>query len=149
MIKYTIQEIIDWVPSFLSWRMLFLLHLSFEGVTEVDTDPKTGFYTLRLLPLIRVLCLCHSKVQHQRAARKGGAFLKDYKIICQKKGNDNKIILGDLNCTMDKVDRDGKNKTQITYRCCSNYALSKLIVDNGLEDLLRRENQYSPESILI
>ena len=142
MIKYTIQEIIDWVPSFLSWRMLFLLHLSFEGVTEVDTDPKDRF-------LMRVLCLSHSKVQHQRAARKGGAFLKDYKIICQKKGNDNKIILGDLNCTMDKVDRDGKNKTQRTFRCCSNYALSKLIVDNGLEDLLRRENQYSPESILI
>ena len=142
MIKYTIQEIIDWVPSFLSWRMLFLLHLSFEGVTEVDTDPKDKF-------LMRVLCLCHSKVQHQRAARKGGAFLKDYKIICQKKGNDNKITLGDLNCTMDKVDRDGKNKTQRTFRCCSNYALSKLIVDNGLEDLLRRENQYSPESILI
>ena len=75
--------------------------------------------------------------------------MKDYKIICQKKGNDKKIILGDLNCTMDKVDRDGKDKTQRTFRCCSNYALSKLIVDNGLEDLLRRENQYSPESILI
>ena len=47
-------------------------------------------------------------------------------------------MLGDLNCTMDKIDRDGENKTQRLYRCCSNYALSKLIVDNGLEDLLRR-----------
>ena len=54
-------------------------------------------------------------------------------------------MLGDLNCTMDKIDRDGENKTQRLYRCCSNYALSKLIVDNGLEDLWRRENPDSPE----
>ena len=26
--------------------------------------------------------------------------------------NENKIILGDLNCTVDKIDRDGENKTQ-------------------------------------
>ena len=54
--------------------------------------------------------------------------------------NKNKIILEDLNCTMDNIDRDGKNKTQRLYRCCSNYALSKLIMDNGLVDLWRREN---------
>ena len=44
-------------------------------------------------------------------------------------GNENKIILGDLNCTMDKMDRYGGNKTQRIYKCCSNYALT---VDNGL-----------------
>ena len=37
------------------------------------------------------------------------------------------------------MDRDGKNKTQGIYRCCSNYALSKLIVDNKLKDLWRTE----------
>ena len=53
MIKYTIQEIIDWVPS-LSPRdthtkgMLFLLHLSLEGVTEVDTDPKERFVSFKV-----------------------------------------------------------------------------------------------------
>ena len=47
---------------------------------------------------------------------------------------------------MDKIDRDDENKTQRLYRCCSNYALSKLIVDNGLEDLWRRENPDSPGS---
>ena len=26
--------------------------------------------------------------------------------------NENKIIFGDFNCTMNKVDRDGENKTQ-------------------------------------
>ena len=46
---------------------------------------------------------------------------------------------------MDKIDRVGENKTQRLYRCCSNYALSKLIVDNGLEDLWRRENLDCPE----
>ena len=53
----------------------------------------------------------------------------------KNEGNENKIILGDLNCTMDKIDRDGENKTQRLYRCCSNYALSKLIVDNRLENV--------------
>ena len=63
----------------------------------------------------------------------------------KNEGNENKVIIGDLNCTMDKIDRDGENKAQRLYRCCSNYALSKLIVDNGLEDLWRRENPDSSE----
>ena len=45
------------------------------------------------------------------------------------------FFFGDLNCKMDKIDRGGENKTQRLYRCCYNYALSKFIVDNGLEDL--------------
>ena len=52
--------------------------------------------------------------------------------------NENKIILGYLNCTMDKIGRDDENKTQRLYRCCFNYVVSKLIVDNELEDLWRR-----------
>ena len=61
------------------------------------------------------------------------------------KGNENKIILEDFNCTMDKMGRDAEKKTQRLYWCCSSYALSKLIVDNGLEDLWKRENPDSPE----
>ena len=34
----------------------------------------------------------------------------------KKEENENKIILGDLNCTMDKIDKDGENKTQRIYR---------------------------------
>ena len=34
-------------------------------------------------------------------------------------GNENKIILGDFNITMDKMDRDGGNKIQRLYRCRS------------------------------
>ena len=50
----------------------------------------------------------------------------------KNKLNKNKIILEDFNCTMDKMGRDGENKTQRLYWCCSSYALSKLILDNGL-----------------
>ena len=61
------------------------------------------------------------------------------------KGNENKTILEDFNCTMDKMGRNGENKTQRPYLCCSSYALSKRIVDNELEDLWRRENPDSSE----
>ena len=54
--------------------------------------------------------------------------------------NENKIIFGDFNFTMDKMDRDGENKIQKLYRCCSNYTLSKFIVN-----LWRREIQEFPE----
>ena len=65
----------------------------------------------------------------------------------KNEGNENKIMLGVLNCTMVKIDRDGENKTQRIYRSCSNYALSRFIVDSGLEDLWRKENLDSPEFI--
>ena len=47
----------------------------------------------------------------------------------KNEGNENKIILGDFNCTMNKMDRYGGNKTQRFYRSCSYYALT---MDNGL-----------------
>ena len=47
----------------------------------------------------------------------------------KNEGNKNKIILGDFNCSMDKMETYGGNKTQRLYRYCSNYAL---IVNNGL-----------------
>ena len=46
---------------------------------------------------------------------------------------------------MNQIDRDGGQKTQRLYRCSSNYALSKLIVNNGIEDLWRKENPDSSE----
>ena len=46
---------------------------------------------------------------------------------------------------MNQIDRDGGQKTQRLYRCSSNYALSKLIVNNGIEDLWRKENPNSSE----
>ena len=57
--------------------------------------------------------------------------------------NENKIILGDFNCNMDKMERDCRNKTLYKYHF--NYALSRLIVNHGLEDLWERENPDSSE----
>ena len=62
----------------------------------------------------------------------------------KNEGNENKIILGDFNCIMDKMDSDGENKTQKLYRCCSNYSLLKVIVDNEPQGLWRKENPDSP-----
>ena len=57
--------------------------------------------------------------------------------------NENKIILGDFNCTMDKMDRHDGNKTQRLYRSCSNYAFT---VDNALRIYgWKRENPDSSE----
>ena len=60
----------------------------------------------------------------------GGRFFKGLQNYMENKneGNENKIILRDFNCTMDKMDKYGGNKTQRLYRCCSNYTL---LVDNG------------------
>ena len=41
---------------------------------------------------------------------------------------------------MNKMEKDGENERQRIHRCGSNYALSKLVLDNGLEDLWRRES---------
>ena len=95
----------------------------------------------------RVFCIyvpSGYSTREQLARRRFFEGLQNY-VENKNEGNENKIILGDFNCTMDKMDRDGENKTQRLYKCCSNYSLSKLIVYNELEDLWRRENPDSPE----
>ena len=126
--------------------MLFLLHLSLEGVTEVDTDPKGRFVSVKVTTANESSVCAHSGYSTREQLAKGRFFerLQNY-MQNKNKGNDNKIMHGDLNCTMDKIERDGENKKQRLYRCCSNYALSKLIANNGFEDLWRRENPDSPE----
>ena len=47
----------------------------------------------------------------------------------KNEGNENKIIVGDFNCIMDKMGTYDENKTQRLYRKCSIYVL---IADNGL-----------------
>ena len=128
--------------------MLVLLHLGLEGITVVDTDPKGRFVSFKVTPSNdRVLCVyAHSGYITREQLTKGRFFegLQNY-MENNNKGNENKKLLGDSNCTMDKMDRDGEDKTQRLYWCCFNYALSKLIVDNELEDLWRRENPDFPE----
>ena len=58
----------------------------------------------------------------------------------KNEGNENNIIFGDFNCTVDKMHKYKGNKTQRLYRCCSNYAL---IVDNGLRIYGEERTQIS------
>ena len=77
----------------------------------------------------------------------GGIYLKDHKNYKENKSerNENKIILRDFNFTVCIMGKNGANKTQKLYRCDSNYTFLKLIVDNGLNDLWRRESPDSSE----
>ena len=130
--------------------MLFLLHLGLECVTEVDTGPKERFVcfkvttsnTSSLLAPLQGITPESSWLEGEEGKGRFEGLLKY--IQNKNEGNKNKIMLEVLNCTMDKIYRDGENKTQRLYRCCCNYALSKIIVHNCLEDLWRRENPRSP-----
>ena len=57
----------------------------------------------------------------------------------KNEGNENKIKLGGFNCTVDKMEKDGRNKT--LYKCLFQKSLSKLIVDNRLDDIWSRRTQ--------
>ena len=108
MIKYTIQEII--FPMFFSpgdthtKGMLFLLHLGLEGVTEVDTDPKERFVSFKVTTSNEGSLFVPLQSIAPESNWLGGDFLKYCKKICKiKEGNENKIMLGVLNCTMVKL----------------------------------------------
>ena len=117
--------------------LLVLLHLGLEGITEVDTDPKERFMSFKVTPSNdRVICVydpSRYSIREQLAKTRFFEGLQNYNEN-KNEGNENKTTLGDLNCTMDKMDRDGENKTQRLYICCSNYA-----------NLWKKKNPDSPE----
>ena len=118
--------------------MLVLLHPGFDDVTEVDIDPKVRFVSFKIAPLNdRVFCAYAPSGHSTREQLARERFFEGLQTYMENKteGNENKILLGDFNCTLDKIDRDEGNKTRKLYRCHSNFALSKIVVDNGLEDL--------------
>ena len=107
---------------------------------KIDNDAKGRFVSFTFTPFNdRVLCVYVPSGYSTREQLDRGRFferLQNY-MENKNKGNENKIILEDFDCNIDKMIRGGENKTQRLYWCCSSYALSKLIVDNGLEDLWR------------
>ena len=124
--------------------LLVLLHLGLEGVTEVDTDPKRKFVSFKVTPSIyRFLCVYTPSGYSTRKQLARGRFFEVIQNYIENKneGNENKMILGDFNCAMYKIERDGWNKT--LYRYCFSYALSKLTMDNRLEDLWKKKNPDS------
>ena len=96
-------------------RMLVLLHLGLEGISEVDTDPKERIVSFKVTSSNdRVLYLYVPSVysiREQLAMRRFFEGPQNY-MKNENEGNENKITLGDFNCTIDKMDVDGENKTQ-------------------------------------
>ena len=115
-----------------------MLHPGFDDVTDVETDPKGRFVSFKIArPNDRVLWINAPSGRSNREQLARGRFFEGLQHYMENKteGNENKIITGDFNCTLHKMGRDEGNKTQKNCRCHSNFALSKLIMDNGLEDL--------------
>ena len=86
MIKYTIQEIIDWIPSFYFLKnhtrgIVFVLHLSLEGITEVYTDPEERFVSFKVTTSNESSLFVSLQGIAPRSSWLGGAFLKYYKKI--------------------------------------------------------------------
>ena len=63
--------------------ILFLLHLSLEGVTEVDTDPKGRFVSFKVTTSNESSLFVPLQGITPEKGWLGGAFLKDCKIICK------------------------------------------------------------------
>ena len=102
------------------------LHPGLEGVTEVDTDPKGRFVSFKVtLSNNRVLCACAPSGHSTREQLIKGRFFEGLWKI--NEGNENKILLADFNITIDKMDRDGGNKTLRLYRYRSKGPGSTLI----------------------
>ena len=66
-------------------RMLFLLYLGLEGITEVDTDPKGWFVSFKVTTSNESSLFVLFQGIAPGNSWLGGAFLKDYKIICKIK----------------------------------------------------------------
>ena len=76
MIKYTIQEIIDWVPSFSLLEIV---------IQKVDIDPKERFASFKVTTSNESSLFVPLQGIAPENSWLGGAFLKDYKIICKIK----------------------------------------------------------------
>ena len=90
--------------------MLFLLHLGLEGVTEVDNDPKERFVSLKVTTSNESCLFVPLQSIAPENSWLGGVFFEGLQKYMQNKneGNENKTMLGALNCSMDKIDRDGE-----------------------------------------
>ena len=99
---------------FLSWNSHIKGCLScFIWDLKVDTDPKGRFASFKFTPSNdRAFCVYAPQGIAPGNSRTEGRFFEGLQNYMENKdkGNENKIILEDFNCTMDKMDRDGENK---------------------------------------
>ena len=90
MIKYTIQEIIDWAPSFSFLEIViqkecFLCFIWVLNVSEVDTDPERTFVSSTVTTSNESFLFVPLQGIARDNSWLGSTFLKDYKIICKTK----------------------------------------------------------------
>ena len=93
---------------------------------KLDTDPKGRFVSFKFTPSNdRVLCIYAPSGYCTKEQLDRERFFEGLQHYTENKNkvNENKIILEDFNCTMDKMDRNGENKTKRLYWCFSSYAL--------------------------
>ena len=112
MIKHTMQEIIYWAASFPLLEIaaqkayFFCIIWVLKVSLRLTLIQNGGFCPLRLLPLMIEFSVCASSGYSTRERLAWGErrFFEGLKNYMQNKneGNENKIILGDLNCTMIK-----------------------------------------------
>ena len=86
MTKYTIQEIIDWAPSFSLLEIAiqkecFLCFIWVLKVSEVDTDPERRFVSFKVTTSNESFLFVAIQGIAPENSWLAGAFLKDYKII--------------------------------------------------------------------
>ena len=62
-----------------------MVHLGLEGITEVDADPEGRFVSFRVTTFNESSLFVPLQGIAPENSRLGGAFLKDYKIICKIK----------------------------------------------------------------
>ena len=87
--------------------LLVLLHPSSEGVTEVDTDAKRRFVSFKVTPFNNKVLSVYAPSWHStREQVASKRFFEGLQIYMGNKneGNEKEIILGDFNCSMDKMD---------------------------------------------
>ena len=93
---------------------------------KLDTDSKGRFVSFKFTPSNdRVLCIYAPSGYSTKEQLDRERFFEGLQHYTENKNkvNENKIILEDFNCTMDKMDRNGENKTKRLYWCFSSYAL--------------------------
>ena len=114
-----------WAPSFslLESHTEGLLVLPHPDHTD-HTDPKGRFLSFKITPSDdRVFCVYAPSGHSTRKQLTRGRFsegLQDY-MENKNKGNESKIIVGEFNCNVDKLDWDGGSKTQrkMSFQLCS------------------------------
>ena len=96
--------------------MLVLLHLGFDDVSEIDTDPNGRFVSFKITHVNdRVLCVYAPSGHNTIEKLTRGRFFEGLQTYMENKlqENENKIIVGDFNCTKWTGMKEAKHKNFI------------------------------------